>query len=81
MAKGQGRPYSALGKVMDEPARSRDVRGPHKIGTYMEEKLGDAPTGTAVAKWANGDAEPKPDKIQMFAKAFLLTEEENLSLA
>jgi transcriptional regulator with XRE-family HTH domain len=79
---GEGRPYTERGLVMDELARRRNVRGPYSIAGYMHDKLGDiVPTGPAVAKWMYGDCEPKTDKIQMFAEAFELTEDEKMQLA
>lgn len=76
-----GRPYTVLGEVMDELARKRNIRGPHRIANYIEARLGDAPSGVAVSKWMYGDTVPKPDKIEMFAEAFELSPRERAVLA
>lgn len=52
------RRYSALGEVIDELARKRNVRGPHAIANHMKSRLGEAPTGAAVSKWMYGDSRP-----------------------
>ncbi len=78
---GQGRPYTALGDAMDELARKRNVRGPHRIANYVRAQLGSAPSGVAVAKWMYGDASPKPDSLEMFSDAFELSDGELMRLA
>jgi hypothetical protein len=80
---GQGRPYGALGEVMYELARKRNVRGPYSIAHYMKDQLPDhVPTGPAVAKWMYGDTEnPERENMQLFADAFDLSLQERKQLA
>ncbi len=76
-----GRPYSALGEVIDELARKRNVRGPQRIANYMKARLGEAPTGAAVSKWVHGDSRPTRENMQRFADAFELSDEEKITLS
>jgi hypothetical protein len=76
-----GRPYSALGEVIDELARKRDVRGPQPIANYMKARLGEAPTGAAVSKWMHGDSRPTRENMQRFADAFELSKTEKITLS
>jgi hypothetical protein len=76
-----GRPFSALGEVLDELARKRNVRGPHPIANYMKVRLGEAPTGAAVSKWMYGDSRPTRENMQRFADAFELSEREKITLS
>jgi hypothetical protein len=64
------RQYSALGEVIDELTRKRNVRGPHAIANHMKSRLGEAPTGAAVSKWMYGDSRPTRENMQRFAGAF-----------
>ncbi len=77
----QGRPYSALGEVIDELARKRNVRGPQRIANYMRARLGEAPTGAAVGKWMYGDSRPTRENMRRFGDAFELSEEEKITLS
>jgi hypothetical protein len=77
----EARPYTALGKVMDELARKRNVRGPHGIANYVRRRFPDAPGGVAVAKWMYGDASPKPASLRTFSDAFELSDGEMMRLA
>ena len=76
-----GRPYSALGEVVDELARKRNVCGPHSIADYMKSRLGEAPTGAAVSKWMYGDSRPTRENMQRFADAFELSKTERITLS
>lgn len=75
------RPYSALGEVIDELTRKRNVRGPHAIANYMKSRLGEAPTGAAVSKWMYGDSRPTRENMQRFAGAFELSKTEKITLS
>jgi hypothetical protein len=76
-----GRPYSALGEVLDELARKRNVRGPYPVANYMKARLGEAPTGAAVSKWMYGDSRPTHENMQRFADAFELSKTEKITLS
>ncbi|HEX2183705.1 MAG TPA: hypothetical protein VHH10_15595 [Rubrobacteraceae bacterium] len=76
-----GRPYSALGEVIDELARERNVRGPYAVAGYMKARLGEAPTGAAVSKWMYGDSRPTRENMQRFADAFELSRTEKITLS
>ena len=76
-----GRSYSALGEVIDELARKRNVRGPYPIANYMKSRLGEAPTGAAVSKWMYGDSRPTHENMQRFADAFELSKTERITLS
>jgi hypothetical protein len=76
-----GRPYSALGEVIDELARKRNVRGPQRISNHIKARLGEAPTGTTVGKWMHGDSRPTRENMQRFADAFELSEGEKVTLS
>jgi hypothetical protein len=75
------RPYSALGEVLDELARKRNVRGPCAIANHTEERLSEAPTGAAVSKWIYGDSRPTRENMQRFADAFELSAREKITLS
>lgn len=76
-----GRPYSALGEVLYELARKRDVRGPYAVASHMKARLGEAPTGAAVSKWMYGDTRPTRENMQRFADAFELSAAEKITLS
>jgi hypothetical protein len=69
------------GKVIDELAGKRNVRGPYNIAKRMKSRFPDAPSGVSVAKWMYGDATPRPESLQVFAQAFDLDEHEKMRLA
>jgi len=71
-----GREYSKLGKVLDEIARSRNVRGARPIARRVKSRTGGGPTGAAVSQYLYGDTTPRRDFIERFAKAFELSESE-----
>lgn len=75
------KPYSKLGRVLDDLARKRDVRGPYRVAKYLEEKTGGGPSGATVSGYFYGEYYPKPVEhpmnfIERFAQAFELTEQE-----
>jgi hypothetical protein len=76
-----GRPYSALGEVLDELARKRNVRGPYGIASHMQARFPEAPSGVAVGKWMYGDASPTRENLRRFADAFELSEGEEITLS
>lgn len=72
-----GRPYSSLGKVMDELARKRNIRGPYNVGNYVRATTGEGPTsGSAWSQIFYGESHPMPKTMQAFTRAFELGEEE-----
>ena len=78
-----GRPYSVFGKVLDELARARQVRGPYWIADHMKARLGaeKAVSGVAVGKWMYGESHPRSDNLEKFSRAFDLDEPERIRLA
>lgn len=77
----KGRPYSELGKVLDELARERHVRGPYRVAHYVREKIGRGPGGSAWSQIFLGESGARPETIQAFTDAFELDEEERARLA
>jgi hypothetical protein len=75
------RPYSALGEVLDELARKRNVRGPYSIANYMKTRVGEAPTEAAVSQWMYGDSNPTRENMHRFADAFELSKREKITLS
>lgn len=77
-----GKPYGALGDLMDEIARTKgNVRGPHRIARYVKRVTGEGVSGEAVAHYMYGDYSPRPEFLALFAKAFGLDEREKATLA
>jgi hypothetical protein len=69
--------------MLDALARSRDVRGPYNVGTYVREQTGRGPQAHSSA-WSQifyGEVVPKPQTITAFRDAFKLTEDEEARLA
>ncbi len=75
------RPYSQLGRLLDDLARKRDVRGPFYIAGYVETVTGYKVSGQAVSKYLYGKYVPKQAFIKAFAEAFELTLQERSELA
>jgi hypothetical protein len=73
---GNRRPYSDLGKLIDELARSRDVRGPSAIAAHVRAQTGEGPGHSAWSQILYGDITPTVRTIQLFGQAFALDEEE-----
>lgn len=78
----QGKPYSLLGKALDEMARNRNVRGPYGIAGYVRERTGEGPNGSAWSQILYGETRrPRPETMTLFARAFELSEVEMDRLA
>jgi hypothetical protein len=78
---GKRRPYCELGKVLDALARSRDVRGPYNIASYLRDVAGFEVSGQAVSKYLYGESWPKHAFIGAFTEALNLTSYERGKLA
>ena len=76
-----GKEYSELGKVLDDIARSRNVRGARPIARWVKTRTNGGPTGAAVSQYLYGTTTPRTDFIERFARAFELTEDERRLLA
>ncbi len=79
--RGKQKAYSELGKLLDDLARSRDVRGPYNIAHYIEDTIGYRVSGEAVSKYMYGEYLPKREFIKAFTDAFELTSHERAELA
>ncbi len=77
----RGKPYSELGKMLDDLARNRDVRGPYKIAHYLQSLTDYEASGQVISKYMYGKSFPKREFIEAFAKAFELTPQERGKLA
>ena len=75
------KPYSELGKRLDELARSRDVRGPKAIAEYVREKIGEGPGRSAWGQILYGEIRPTTKTMRQFIEAFELDEEQAAALA
>lgn len=81
MSTRTDKPYRELGKLMDDMARKRDVRGPYNIARWVTSATGYKVTGQAVSRYFYGESWPKPGFVSAFARAFELTKEERDTLA
>ena len=75
------KPYSELGKMLDDLARERDVRGPYNIAQYVYSLTGYEASGQVVSQYMYGRSVPKRDFIKAFAEAFELNLQERGRLA
>jgi hypothetical protein len=75
------KPYCELGKVLDNLARTRDVRGPYNIAHEIQNATGYEVSGQAVSQYVYGRSSPKREFIEAFAEAFELTPQERGELA
>ena len=75
------KPYSELGKMLDDLARERDVRGPYNIAQYIQNVTGYEVSGQVLSKYLYGENVPKPEFVRAFAEAFELTPQERGKLA
>jgi hypothetical protein len=75
------KPYSELGKMLDELARERDVRGPYNIADHIQKVTGYEVSGQVLSKYLYGENVPKPEFVRTFAEAFELTPQERGKLA
>jgi hypothetical protein len=73
---GKRRPYCKVGKMLDALARSRDVRGPYNIASYLKDVAGYEVSGQAVSKYLYGESWPRHAFIGAFTEALNLTSEE-----
>jgi hypothetical protein len=78
---GKSEPYSQLGKILDDLARRRDVRGPYNIARHVMSVSSYEASGQAVSKYMYGKSLPKPAFIKAFAQTFELTPQEQVELA
>jgi hypothetical protein len=67
------KPYCELGKMLDDLARERDVRGPYNIAQYVQSLTGYEVSGQMVSQYMYGRSFPKREFIKAFAEAFELT--------
>ena len=75
------KPYSELGKMLDDLARQRDVRGPYNIAHYLQDVTGYEVSGQVLSKYLYGENVPKPEFVRAFAEAFELSPQERGKLA
>ncbi len=79
--RSKDKPYSELGKMLDDLARERDVRGPYNIAQHLYSLSGYEASGQAVSQYMYGRSIPKRQFIEAFAEAFELTPQERGRLA
>lgn len=77
----KGKPYCELGKMLDDLARDRDVRGPYYIAYQLQNATGYEASGQAVSQYMYGKSFPKREFIDAFAETFELTPQERGTLA
>jgi hypothetical protein len=75
------KPYSELGKMLDDLARERDVRGPYNIAQHLQSLSGYEASGQAVSQYMYGRSFPRREFIAAFAEAFELSPQERGRLA
>lgn len=75
------KPYCELGKMLDDLARERNVRGPYNIASHVQSVARYEASGQAVSQYMYGRSFPKSEFIQAFAEAFELTAQERGRLA
>ncbi len=75
------KPYCQLGKMLDDLARGRDVRGPYNIAQYVQGITGYEVSGQMVSQYMYGRSFPKREFIKAFAGGFELTPQERGKLA
>ncbi len=78
---GKDMTYCELGKLLDDLARDRNVRGPYNIAHHLKHATGYKVSGQAVSKYLYGKYVPKREFIKAFAEAFELTLQEQSELA
>ncbi len=79
--RSKDKPYSELGKMLDDLARNRDVRGPYNIAQYVQSLTGYEASGQAISQYMYGRFFPKREFIEAFTEAFGLTPQERGRLA
>ncbi len=76
------KPAHLLGKVLDEMAARRGVRGPYNVADHVRQETGEGPGGSAWSQIFSGSTyRPRREVIITFAKAFKLSPEELHRLA
>ena len=75
------KPYSELGRILDDLARDRDVRGPYNMAQQVQSLTGYEASGQVVSQYLYGRSSPKREFIAAFAEAFELTPQERGKLA
>ncbi len=78
---GKSKPYSELGKLLDNLAQSRAVRGPYNIAAYLKYAADYEVSGQMISKYLYGHRQPKQEFVGVFADAFRLTLQERAELA
>ena len=78
---GKSTPYCELGKLLDNLARDRAVRGPYNIASYLKDAADYEVSGQAISKYLHGHSQPKQEFVEVFADAFRLTPQERAELA
>lgn len=81
MADNTHKPYGDLGKMLDDLARERDVRGPYNIAKHVENVTGHEVSGQLLSKYLYGEYVPKREFVRAFSEAFELTARERSELA
>ncbi len=75
------KPYGQLGKMLDDLARERDVRGPYNIANHVKNATGYEASGQVLSKYLYGEYVPKREFVSAFAEAFELNVQERGELA
>jgi hypothetical protein len=77
------RPFTELGKLLDQLARSRDVRvrGPRRSTEHVRENTSKGPGRSAWGQSLYGNITPTPNTMRLFGEAFELAEDEATVIA
>ena len=78
---GKSKRYCELGKVLDNLACDRSVRGPYNMAAYLKDAADYEVSGQAITKYLYGHSRPKQEFVGVFADAFRLTPQERAKLA
>ncbi len=81
MTDNTHKPYCELGKMLDDLARERGVRGPYNIANHVGNVTGYEVSGQMVSQYFYGRSFPKRQFIVAFAEAFKLTSQVRGELA
>jgi hypothetical protein len=81
MTDNTHKPYCELGKMLDDLARERGVRGPYNIANHVENVTGHEVSGQVLSKYLYGEYVPKREFMKAFTEAFTLTLRERSELA
>lgn len=79
----KGRPYGALGQIMDEIARDPrfNVRGPYRVADFVKERTGSGPARNTWSDYFYGKSSPAPETLRAFTEAFECDERQVMALA